>query len=164
MALAFALTLSLSSPALTGVQAYAAQVPVNAELTKPFGLVSDYNAEEGIGIVWGAAGYDLYTVTISCEANGYEKVYTNQDFRYHRYPDSYAAGEYLIEIQGQQGDELSEAGTTTVTVAGDAASGGSGQEEPGEGGAGGPAALACPRTSAGGSENDAGDPEHLRET
>ncbi|MBP3825387.1 MAG: glycoside hydrolase family 16 protein, partial [Butyrivibrio sp.] len=134
IALAFALTLSLSAPTLTGVQAYAAQVPVNEELTTPFGLVADYNAEEGIGVVWGAAEYDLYTVTISCEANGYEKVYANQELGYHWYPDSYAAGEYLIEIQGQKGDELSNACTARVTVAGDAASSGSGQEEPVEGG------------------------------
>ena len=134
IALAFALSLSLSSPALTGMQAYAAQVPVNEELTVPFGQVAEYNAEQGIGVVWGAAGYDLYTVTISCEANGYEKVYADQNLGYHWYPDSYAAGEYLIEIQGQQGDELSKACTATVTVAGDAASDGPGQEEPVEGG------------------------------
>ncbi len=134
IALAFALSLSLSSPALTGMQAYAAQVPVNEELTTPFGQVAAYDAEQGIGVVWGAAGYDLYTVTISCKANGYEEVYANQTLEYHWYPDSYAAGEYLIEIQGQQGDELSKACTATVTVAGDAASGGSGQEDPVEGG------------------------------
>ena len=132
MALAFALTLSLSSPMLTGIEAFAAQVPVNEELTTPFGQMAEYDAEQGIGVVWGAAGYELYTVTISCEANGYEKVYANETLGKHWYPDSYAAGEYLIEIQGQQGDELSKACTATVTVAGDAASGGSGQEEPGE--------------------------------
>ncbi|MBQ7614587.1 MAG: hypothetical protein IJU77_06040, partial [Butyrivibrio sp.] len=118
MALAFALTLSLSSPMLTGIEAFAAQVPVNEELTTPFGQMAEYDAEQGIGVVWGAAGYELYTVTISCEANGYEKVYANETLGKHWYPDSYAAGEYLIEIQGQQGDELSKACTATVTVAG----------------------------------------------
>ncbi|WP_022764012.1 glycoside hydrolase family 16 protein [Butyrivibrio sp. XPD2006] len=136
MALAFALTLSLSSPTLTGIAAYAAQVPVNEELAIPFGQMAEYDAEQGIGVVWGDAGYELYTVTISCEANGYEQVYADQTLGYHWYPDSYAAGEYLIEIQGKQGDELSNSCTATVTVAGDAASDGSGQEEPVEGGTG----------------------------
>ena len=78
MALAFALTLSLSSPMLTGIEAFAAQVPVNEELTTPFGQMAEYDAEQGIGVVCGAAGYELYTVTISCEATGYEKVYADQ--------------------------------------------------------------------------------------
>ncbi|MBE5826518.1 MAG: glycoside hydrolase family 16 protein [Butyrivibrio sp.] len=137
IALAFALTLSLSSPMLTGLQTFAAQGPINEELTTPFGLVADYNAEQGIGVVWGAAGYELYTVTISCEANGYEKVYTDQNLGYHLYPDDYAGGDYLIEIQGQKDGKLSQAATATITIAGGAASGGSGQEESGEGGGAG---------------------------
>lgn len=129
IALAFALTLSISSPLLTGMQTFAAQGPVNDGLTIPFGLVAEYNAAQGIGAVWGQAGYDLYTVTISCAANGFEKTYTDQTLGYHWYPDDYAEGEYLIEIQGQKDGELSGAATATVTIG--EPLGGSDEEEPG---------------------------------
>ena len=94
LAIAVAFALSLSSLTTTSLQAYAYQGPVNESLSLPFGQVADYDQERGIGFVWGAAGYDLYTVTISCAANGYEKVYPDQELGYHWYPDEYADGVY----------------------------------------------------------------------
>lgn len=116
LAIAVAFALSLSSLTTTSLQVLAYQGPVNESLSLPFGQVADYDQEKGIGFVWGAAGYDLYTVTISCAANGYEKVYTDQELGYHWYPDEYADGVYLIELQGQRDGELSGAVTATVTV------------------------------------------------
>lgn len=116
MAVAMAFALSLSSLSAASLPAYAAATPVNESLAIPFGQVADYNPDQGIGFVWGAAGYDKYTVTISCAANGYERVYTDQELGYHWYPDNYADGEYLIELQGQSGGELSGAATAKVTI------------------------------------------------
>ena len=116
LAIAVAFALSLSTLGTASLPAYAAQTPVNADLGIPFGQVADYNAENGIGLVWGAAGYDQYTVTISCARNGYEKVYPDQTLGYHWYPDTYEDGEYLIEIQGQRDGELSGAATAKVAI------------------------------------------------
>ncbi|MBO7600679.1 MAG: glycoside hydrolase family 16 protein, partial [Lachnospiraceae bacterium] len=114
LALAFALLLSAAMPA--GLDSYAAPGPVNETFSLPFGQVADYDETNGIGFVWGAAGYERYTVTVSCEANGYEKIYTGQELGYHWYPDSYEPGEYLIELQGERDGELSAPVTSTVTI------------------------------------------------
>lgn len=116
LAIAVAFALSLSSVSATSLQVMAAMGPVNESLSLPFGQVAAYDENQGIGFVWGAAGYDKYTVTISCASNGYEKIYTNQELGYHWYPDEYADGVYLIELQGQVGDELTGAVTATVTI------------------------------------------------
>ena len=100
LAIAVAFALSLSSVSATSLQVMAAMGPVNESLSLPFGQVAAYDENQGIGFVWGAAGYDKYTVTISCASNGYEKVYTDQELGYHWYPDEYADGVYLIELQG----------------------------------------------------------------
>jgi beta-glucanase (GH16 family) len=142
LAIAVAFALSLSSLSTAGLQAFAFQGPVNESLALPFGQLAEYNPEQGIGFVWGAAGYDKYTVTISCEANGYEKVYTDQALGYHWYPDDYKNGEYLIELQGQLDGEYTGAVTATVTI-GNATDepdepgiGDSGEDEPGIGDSG----------------------------
>ncbi|MCR4693694.1 MAG: glycoside hydrolase family 16 protein [Pseudobutyrivibrio sp.] len=99
---------------------------VNDSLTVPFGQDATYNASQGIGFVWGAAGYDSYKVTISCDSNDYEKVYEGQELGYHWYPDTYEPGTYTIKLQGEQGEELSPAATATVTIPGNV------EEEPKE--------------------------------
>ncbi len=132
LAVALAFALSVSSVVTANTQSLAAQEPVNESLGIPFGEVASYDEGQGIGVVWGAAGYKLYTVTISCEANGYSEVYTDQELGFHWYPGEYADGEYLVEIQGQQDGELSGACSATVTV-------GNGNPQdpvPGEGGDG----------------------------
>ena len=101
-----ALLLAFTSMGLSPLEAFADGKVIDSELTVPFGIVCDYNSEQGIGAVWGAAGYDLYTVTISAD-NGYLRVYEDQTLGYHWYPDNYAAGEYTISIQGQKDDVLS---------------------------------------------------------
>ena len=116
LAIAVAFALSLSSAVLPGASALAQQGPVNDELTTPFGLVAEYDAEKGIGFVWGEAGYEKYTVTISNSATGYEKVYTDQTLGYKYYPDDYDPGDYLVEIQGLRDGEYSKAASVTVTV------------------------------------------------
>ena len=116
LAIAVAFVMALSMPVTSSLQAYAAQGPINESYSLPFGQVAAYDETNGIGFVWGAAGYDKYTVTISCKANGYEKVYEDQELGYHWYPDDYADGEYLIELQGQRDGELSNAVTATVTI------------------------------------------------
>ena len=116
LAIAVAFALSLSSAVLPGASALAQQGPVNDELTTPFGLVAEYDAEKGIGFVWGEAGYEKYTVTISNSATGYEKVYTDQTLGYKYYPDDYEPGDYLVEIQGLRDGEYSKAASVTVTV------------------------------------------------
>lgn len=116
LAIAVAFALSLSSAVLPGASALAQQGPMNDELTTPFGLVAEYDAEKGIGFVWGEAGYEKYTVTISNSATGYEKVYTDQTLGYKYYPDDYEPGDYLVEIQGFSDGEYSKAASVTVTV------------------------------------------------
>ena len=64
-AVAFALSLSLSSSMMVSLPSFAAQEPINASLPEVFGQVATYDEAQGIGLVWGAVGYDLYTVTIS---------------------------------------------------------------------------------------------------
>ncbi|MCR5256293.1 MAG: glycoside hydrolase family 16 protein [Acetatifactor sp.] len=91
------------------------------DLIVPFGLEVKYDAAQGIGTVWGSAGYETYKVTIACAANGYSREYPGQTMGYHWYPDSYAAGEYTISLQGEKNGKLSEAGTSTVTVGGETA-------------------------------------------
>ena len=116
-ALLTALFLALSSVGSMPLAAFAESKTIDDGLTVPFGIVADYDSSQGIGAVWGAAGYDLYTVTISSE-NGYLKVYEDQNLGYHWYPDSYPGGTYIVSIQGQKDDVLSNAGTATVVVAG----------------------------------------------
>ncbi|MBR6307295.1 MAG: family 16 glycosylhydrolase [Lachnospiraceae bacterium] len=116
-ALLMALLLAFTSVGIKPLSAFADGKTIDGELTVPFGIVADYNSEQGIGVVWGAAGYDMYTVTISSET-GYSKVYEDQNLGYHWYPDSYPGGTYTVSIQGQKDDVLSAAGTVTVSVAG----------------------------------------------
>jgi beta-glucanase (GH16 family) len=113
MAFALALVLTFSSVSFQSVTAYAAEV--DESLTVPFGISCAYDADQGIGVVWGAAGYDLCTVTISSE-NGYSRTYEDQTMGYHWYPDTYAEGDYLVSVQGQKDGMLSKAGTEPVTV------------------------------------------------
>ena len=98
-ALLTALFLALSSVGSIPLAAFAESKTIDDGLTVPFGIVADYDSSQGIGAVWGAAGYDLYTVTISSE-NGYLKVYEDQNLGYHWYPDSYPGGTYIVSIQG----------------------------------------------------------------
>ena len=150
LAIAVAFALSLTSFSSAGLSTLAAQGPVNESYQTPFGQVADYNQEQGIGVVWGAAGYDSYTVTISCKSNGYEKVYSDQNLGYHWYPDDYSDGEYIIEIQGQRDGELSAAAVTSVTV-GNPSTGDEGEANPEDPATGNPEDPAEPVTP--GTEN-----------
>nr|MCR5311271.1 hypothetical protein [Lachnospiraceae bacterium] len=144
LAITLALVLTFTSAGVNSLTAWAAERTVDSELIVPFGIVSEFNAETGIGVVWGAAGYDLYTVTITSD-NGYKKVYEDQTLGYKWYPDEYADGVYTVSIQGQSGEMISNPGIVTVTVGnpdasgtdpvtpGEDESGNQGSETPGEG-------------------------------
>ncbi len=70
-----AIVLVLSSIGINPVRAMAKEI--DETLIVPFGAVAEYNETQGIGFVWGAAGYELYTVTISSD-NGYNRLYEDQ--------------------------------------------------------------------------------------
>ena len=130
LAVALALALTFTSAGVNSLTAMAAERTVDSELIVPFGIDGTYNPEQGIGVVWGAAGYELYTVTIASDT-GFKKVYEDQTLSYHWYPDDYPAGNYTVSVQGVRDDSISNPGTFNVTIA--AADDGQGSETPGEG-------------------------------
>lgn len=94
---------------------------IDESLLTPFGLDKAYDAEQGIGFVWGYAGYDSYTVTISGKNTDYVKTYEHQGMGYKWYPDNYLPGKtYYIAIQGEQDGAYSPVAITEVTIPGEA--------------------------------------------
>jgi len=123
---ALAFVLVLTSMGFNSVHAYAKET--DSSLPSPVGGVATYDESQGIGFVWGNEGkYSLYTVTIE-SANGYSRVYENQNLAYHWYPDTYPAGTYDVYVQGEWEDVLSpehHAAPITIGASDDAGAEGS---------------------------------------
>jgi len=98
------------------------QGPIDESLVTPFGDVFNYDqAKDVLGLVWGAAGYDMYAVTITGIDTDYEANY-EFGMGYHEVANengNYIPGKtYAVALQGIQGDVYSPAKIVNMTIPG----------------------------------------------